>query len=159
MNIFQRNPIIHIVAGALVLWGLIFLLVSHGCAEETPDAPSQTRSHATGRVFDRSFLVVHGVYALSGAFDYYVTARGVQHGCRYIEANHQLGQMPSNGTIAGYGAAEFAVVTLGDAAVKVLARRMHWGRRRAGIWGSVGAIGMTAAHVHYGVGWVRTGCL
>lgn len=103
MNIFQRNPIIHIVAGALVLWGIIFLAISHSCAETTgelPNAPSSVRAMPsptetygpdermivhntpdhdppTYKLVDRQFVIVHALYLGAAAFDYYTTVRGL----------------------------------------------------------------------------------
>jgi hypothetical protein len=73
------------------------------------------------RLFDWPFLVAHGVYGASVAFDAYVTARNV--GTCAVEGNPDLGRLPTSKAIAIHGATEVGLVVAADVAMKWLGRR------------------------------------
>jgi hypothetical protein len=151
-------------------------------AEELPEAPHLSARHANetypssewmvvhntpslatddkrDRIFDWQFLVVHGVYGASVAFDDYATARGLGQPCGFEEGNPDLGRNPTVGRIAVHGAVEFGMVVAGDAALKWFGRRQglpHW---LNGVGGSLAAAIGTRKHLRGGLAWVHTGCL
>jgi hypothetical protein len=105
------------------------------------------------RLFDWQFVVAHGVYGASAAFDNYITARNV--GTCAFEGNPDLGRLSTSKAIAIHGATEFALVVAADVALKWLGRRNGVPRWANELGGNVGAFIGTAKHIRGGTQWVE----
>lgn len=116
------------------------------------NSPSSFKSERP-KLFDWHFVVAHGVYGASVAFDNYVTALNV--GTCAFEGNADLGRLPTSKAIAIHGATEFALVVTADVALKWLGRRNGVPRWVNELGGNVGAFIGTAKHVHGGTQWVK----
>lgn len=120
-----------------------------GIVHNSPSTFKQERP----RLVDWQFVVAHGVYGASVAFDGYVTARNV--GTCAFEGNADLGPLPTSKAIAMHGATEFAVVIAGDVALKWLGRRNGVSRWVNEVGGTLGAFIGTAKHIRGGAQWVH----
>jgi hypothetical protein len=105
------------------------------------------------KLFDWPFVVAHGVYGASVAFDTYVTARNV--GTCAFEGNPDLGRSPTTKAIAIHGTTEVALVVAADVALKWLGRRNGVTRWVNELGGNIGAFIGTAKHIRGGTQWVK----
>jgi hypothetical protein len=105
------------------------------------------------RLVDWQFIVAHGVYGASVAFDNYVTARNV--GTCAFEGNPDLGRLPSSKAIAIHAATEVALVVVADVGLKWLGRRNEVPRWVNELGGNMSALIGTAKHVRGGTQWVK----
>lgn len=156
---------------------IVFLLVITARAGELPNAPHLSMRAPTetyspderlrvhnypnrriveadrNRIFDWSFILGHGIYAGSLAFDSYETARNV--GTCASEGNPDLGTDPGNRRLVVHGLVEFGAVLAGDALIKWAGRRNNvprWLNTSVGVMAA--GIG-TAKHLNGGMQWVR----
>jgi|SRR6266850_1545746 len=158
----------------VVLAYLVILMAIGARCSELPNAPHMamhqpletyepdqrmlvhnTPSHQAGRerIVDWSFLMGHGVYAGSLAFDSYETAKNV--GTCAMEGNPDLGTDPGNKRLVIHGLVEFGAVVAGDALIKWAVQRNNvprWFVRPLGVMAA--GIG-TGKHIRGGMQWVR----
>jgi hypothetical protein len=115
--------------------------------------PSAAAPPRQDRIFDWSFILGHGIYAGSSAFDSYETAKNL--GSCAFENNADLGRNPSNKSLAVHGAVEFSAVLAGDALIKWAGQKNHvprWLNQPLGLMAA--GIG-TGKHLKGGMDWVK----
>lgn len=106
-------------------------------AKELPDAPKP-------KVIDRNFLVAMSALGASKAVDGFTSAN-LQSGCH--ENNFVLGRHPSDGQLAGYFVATYAIEVATAYAVKRFGVHHRWARH---LW-LIEPARQTTLHIYWSV--------